>query len=256
MFDPSNAPIELAMTHRADGTACLRPDPVRAMVPRLYAWRSAPETCQVCLSHTAISVRSAVPMCLRCRDERTASHDAVVALRGRHIGELRADAEQDDARWLSGYSIVFGATSLDLGGFREIILPEAVSRTVMGGTNLVALWNHNSDIPLGRISAGTLTVRADRTGLFARILPPESASDKVESVQRRDVTGQSFAFRAIEDDWQMENNTPIRYVMDMHVSEISVVTFPAYPATTARVGTGKSARSIDWLEKVHRAKTA
>jgi HK97 family phage prohead protease len=250
MFDPSNAPIELAMTHRVspngDSVSCPRPDPVRAMVPRMYAWRSAPESCQICLATNAVRVRSGIPFCQRCLDIRTANSADVATLR-RHIAAEPTERAANE-RGLSGYSIVFNAKSVDLGGFREVIMPEAVTRTISQGTDLLALWNHKSDLPIGRISAGTLRVQADRRGLWADITPPTSAVREMEAVQRGDVKGQSFAFRAIEDDWVMDGDMPLRFVLDMSMSEISIVIFPAYKATTIGVGQNPQ-RSIEWYQR-------
>jgi hypothetical protein len=50
------------------------------------------------------------------------------------------------------------------------------------------------------------------------------------------VTGMSFGFRVLEDDWNYENDQlAVRTVLDMRVSEISVVSFPAYQQTDVSV---------------------
>jgi HK97 family phage prohead protease len=132
---------------------------------------------------------------------------------------------------LHGHAIVFGNLSLDLGGFRERIAPAAVDRLLGERSDLRALWNHNPDRPLGRVTAGTLKLAKDAKGLRVEIYPPSWAAGYVESVRRGDVTQMSFAFRAISDEWRMEGGQAIREVTDMEVSEVSVVTFPAYPTT-------------------------
>ena len=127
---------------------------------------------------------------------------------------------------MRGYAIVFGARSVNLGGFVEIIRPSAVDRTIVEGTDLRALWNHNSEVTIGRVKAGTLTVAKDSTGLRVRIATPTWARGHVESVERRDVTGMSFAFMARDDAWSLDDGLPVREVFDMSMSEVSPVRSP------------------------------
>lgn len=132
-------------------------------------------------------------------------------------------------------------------------MPEAVNRMIAERTDLFALWNHDSAKPIGRSSAGSLTYRKDRAGLAVEINPNVAISDgrdAVERVRDRVVTGMSFAFRVVEDDWHMEDTGPIREVVDMDVSEVSPVSFPAYPATD--LSFGRLGRRVDWAEKVLR----
>ena len=53
----------------------------------------------------------------------------------------------------------------------------------------------------------------------------------MRSVARGDITGMSFAFGALEDDWNFDEDIPVRTVVDMRVSEVSIVSFPAYTQT-------------------------
>lgn len=140
---------------------------------------------------------------------------------------------------LKGYAIVFNARSLDLGGFREIIRPEAVQRTMREKVDLRALIDHNTEKIIGRLTAGTLRAAPDSHGLRVEIdLPATSyARDLQASVARGDVSGMSFAFRVMPDgdEWRREGQEIVRYVNDMLVSECSVVSMPAYPQTEAAI---------------------
>lgn len=243
-------PLELAMTQFADGRACLRPPETREIAQRMLRWTTTPEHCQSCQSNQARSIVCVEALCATCRQQRAARVerferlDTVLARRSYVESENR----------LQGHAIVVDKPSLDLGGFVEIIRPSALNRTLNEAIDVRSLWNHNSDSPMGRLSAGTLAIRKDRFGLATQIEPPSWAGSQMESVERGDVTGMSFGFRAIEDEWTFDGPIPLREVFDMRVSEVSPVTFPAYPDTDLRVNRGK--RNVDWLQKIHRTRLA
>lgn len=155
-----------------------------------------------------------------------------IEIRTCDVGELRVEA-RGTAPVIRGYAIVFDRLSENLGGFREIIKPEAIDRTLREAVDLRALVDHDSSRLIGRLSAGTLRVAKDPHGLRVEIDPPATTvgHDIVESIRRRDTTGMSFAFRTLDDAWDYKADPPTRFVTDMLVREISAVTFPAYPTT-------------------------
>jgi HK97 family phage prohead protease len=241
-------PIELAMTHYAASRACPRPKEVRAIAKRMRGWRKAPEGCRGCQSE-ALTIRGDMPLCGKCASQQRGAD--IIPIVGRLAGDQRG---LDAGQGLVGHAIVFDKMSVDLGGFREIIRPAAVTRVLAEGTDLRALWNHDSSLPIGRVSAGTLAIRKDARGLVAEIDPPNHAEGYIEAIRRGDVTGMSFAFQALDDDWRVDGEIVIREVTDMAMSEVSPVTFPAYPQTDISVvGIGKR---VDWLEKVHKTRMA
>lgn len=155
----------------------------------------------------------------------------------RAFAECRAEAS-DNGKKIRGYAIRFDAKSVDLGGFYEFIAPEAVDRTISEGLDVRALVDHDTAKVIGRTRAGTLSLRKDSKGLKVDIEPDDAisyAKDIMRAVARGDVSGMSFAFRTLEDEWNYEGKTPIRTVTDMRISEVSIVTFPAYPQTDVQV---------------------
>lgn len=145
--------------------------------------------------------------------------------------EIRVEGE--DAPTIEGYAALFNSMSEDLGGFREVIAPGAFSATL--GEDVRALWNHDENIVLGRTRAGTLTIAEDERGLRAVISPPASAAAYLESMRRGDVDQMSFGFRTEDDKWEMRNGEPVRTLLKVRLFDVSVVTYPAYPETSAAV---------------------
>lgn len=164
-----------------------------------------------------------------------------------------------DGKRLDGHAIVFNALSLDLGGFREMIAPEAVDRALNDGADVRALFDHDSGKVLGRTRAGTLTLRKDSKGLRAIVEPDleiSYARDLVRSVARGDISGMSFGFRVLSDAWDFEGKMPIRTVTDMSLSEVSIVSWPAYEQTNVEArNVGEALRSLDAFKKANPQRT-
>lgn len=159
--------------------------------------------------------------------------------------ECRAES---DGKKIVGHAIVFGSRSENLGGFFEVISPEAVDRALSEGADVRALVDHDSGKVIGRTRAGTLTLRKEARGLKVVIEPDTEISyarDIVRAVARGDVSGFSFGFQVLSDSWDYEQRVPLRTIHDMQLSDISVVAFPAYPATDASV----AMRSLDAFKK-------
>jgi len=175
----------------------------------------------------------------------TRSPDAETERRIALVADLRAMPELAPRR-LVGTAIVFNTMSEDLGGFREVIAPSAIERTLHEKLDVRALVEHDPGRVLGRLTAGTLRLYRTKTALRAEIDVPETSfgDDTLESVTRGDVSGMSFAFRlAAPPSWDMVDDTPVRTIHDMRVREISVVAFPAFTATDVSV----AQRSLaDW----------
>jgi uncharacterized protein len=151
--------------------------------------------------------------------------------------ELRIATAADGTKTLSGYAIVFGVRSVNLGGFVEVVDRKAVS-TSLRAQDILCLNNHNSSQPLARTSAGTLKLSTDSTGVaFACSLDTRSsyANDLAISVERGDTRGCSFGFQTNKDTWTNEQGTLLRTLNDIEVLEISVCSSPAYPQTAVSV---------------------
>lgn len=151
--------------------------------------------------------------------------------------ELR-EAEGDGSPKIAGYAAVFDSLSEDMGGFREIVRAGAFSRTLEENTDVRSFWNHDPNRIIGRTKSGTLTVEQDEVGLRFEVKPPTgpTGQDVVEAVRRGDVDAMSFGFVAKQDKvTKREDGTILRELLDLDLFEVSPVTFPAYPSTSAEI---------------------
>ena len=150
------------------------------------------------------------------------------------IHEIRAESGPDAT--ISGYAAVFGELSDDLGGFYEQIEAGAFANTLQAA-DVRALWNHNADYPLGRTRSGTLTLNEDARGLAFAIRPPDTqyARDLLVSMNRGDVDQMSFGFTTVRDRWEQKGGQVVRTLLEVELFDVSPVTYPAYPQTSASV---------------------
>ena len=132
-----------------------------------------------------------------------------------------------------GRAVPYGELSVDLGGWREVIVAGAFG--IEG--DIRSLWQHDSALVLGRTAAGTMMLSADERGVHTDITPPNTtwAQDAMVSLKRGDVSSFSFGFVVEEDNWVVTGKEVVRQVLRGQLLEVSPVTFPAYPQTSAQV---------------------
>jgi hypothetical protein len=146
-------------------------------------------------------------------------------------------------RCLRGYAAIYNVLSDDLGGWRERIMPGAFTRALEENQDVRHLVNHNVNLVLGRTKTGTTTLRQDAKGLaFETWLGNRTYDlDLAESVGRGDVDAMSFGFVARRENWtaervpDSEERIEVRELCDLDLFDISTVTYPAYPATSAGI---------------------
>lgn len=155
-------------------------------------------------------------------------------------GELRFIMEGGKPR-VDGRAILFNSWSVDLGGFRERMAPGSVELD----PDLVALFDHNSAMVLGRTSAGTMEARQDTAGVAFTAYPPQTtwANDLRVSMERGDIRGCSYRMYVEEDRWFVEDGQVCREVLKARVTELTVTSMPAYPETTAEARSHAAALS-------------
>lgn len=125
-------------------------------------------------------------------------------------------------------------------GFKEKLREGAGKKSINDG-DIVLLDNHDTRLPLARMSAGTLEMRDSKSGgdWEASVTDTSYAQDVVKNVRVKNYGGCSFGFEVIKDIWTDDDGNPAtpmdgtrREIVEFKAHEISVCTFPAYTATT------------------------
>lgn len=168
------------------------------------------------------------------KEHKENKSDANLEVEYRYLpkAELRVQDESGKKK-IIGHAAIFNSLSVEMWGFKERIMPGAFKRTLSEDADVRALVNHNPSLILGRSKAGTLTLREDEQGLLSTIDPPDTtaAKDIIESIGRGDVDGMSIGFRSVDERWIKEDGMNVRELTDVDLFDVSVVTYPAYPAT-------------------------
>jgi hypothetical protein len=146
------------------------------------------------------------------------------------------DAGETSPGTATGHFARFNELSVGVPWGRERIAPGAFTATI-ARDDIRALVNHDANRVLGRTTQGTLRLREDDIGgAFDDDLPDTSyARDLAVLLRRGDVSQCSFGFWPVRDHIETDNEEQIRVLDEVRLAEITIATFPAYPATEAQL---------------------
>lgn len=148
--------------------------------------------------------------------------------------EIRKSTDADKPRRIEGYAALFD-TRTDLVWFDETIAPGAFDEADM--SDVVALFNHDPNLPLARTSSGTLDLKIDERGLFYSFEVPDTSTgrDLLTLIERGDISQSSFAFTINKESWTDEQGEKTLRTIEKieKLYDVSPVTYPAYSETTA-----------------------
>ena len=158
--------------------------------------------------------------------------------------EVRAEG---DGMSFTGYASVFNSPSEDLGGFIEYVAPGAFRRSLQSRNEVKLLWNHDAGEPLASLRGGTMQLVEDDRGLKVTAQLPNTTRgrDVAELLRTKVIDSMSFGFNVIKDSWSSDGKT--RTLESVRLFEASIVSFAAYPATTATVRSTDQAIDPDRL---------
>ncbi|MDX0226752.1 HK97 family phage prohead protease [Sinorhizobium meliloti] len=161
--------------------------------------------------------------------------------RGGALGvEFRAES---DKRTLTGYAVVWDSDTTIGDYFVERIAPGAFTKALRG--DILALVNHDTGRVVGRTRSGTLRLAEDSRGLKVEIDIPDTTdgNDLWTLVERGDVSGMSFSFRATKQEWDDAGDLPHRTVIEAELFEVTATPIPAYPDTSLALRSLEAART-------------
>ena len=148
----------------------------------------------------------------------------------RSTGNLRSNGKT-----LHGFAAIFNSEA-DLGGFVEVIRNGAFRKSLEGGSNIRALYQHQGDALLGTTRGRTLQLREDAHGLAFELALPDTTHgrDLAILVDRGDVAGCSFGFKVRDggDRWEQRGAQLVRELLDVELVEITLTSDPAYADTS------------------------
>lgn len=129
-------------------------------------------------------------------------------------------------------------------GFYEEIAPGAFTKTLQEG-DARFLVDHDTSLLVARVSADDLRLAQDKVGLAVEAdldVELSYVKDLVRNLDKRRITGMSFGFQVLKDDWTTEEvstsdgqvaEVEVRRIFEVRLFEVSAVTFPAYEETDA-----------------------
>lgn len=162
----------------------------------------------------------------------------------------------ESGREIFGYGIVFNSLSQDLGGFQEVILPEAVEG-VLEQSDIFARLDHNKNrgvLARSMKGKGSMKLAVDSKGVkYSFEAPKFDLGDEVlEGVRRGDIRGSSFSFK-VSDGQKWEKRSDGAYVRTITkfdvISDMSPVYTGAYPDASLAL------RSLDEFRAMEAAST-
>jgi HK97 family phage prohead protease len=156
-------------------------------------------------------------------------------------GSVHARAVGDGMpKEIGGIAAVVNSVT-DLGYFEEVITPGAFDYALSGEYDIRCLFNHESELILGRTKANTCNVFVNADGNLEYTWIPDYENPThmsvVRSIMRGDITQSSFAFTIKEQSWSDSTKYGTmgkRTITQIdELFDVSPVTYPAYADTEA-----------------------
>lgn len=160
-----------------------------------------------------------------------------------------------ESRTVQGLAIVYEQESEVLydwwegRSFREIIHEGAVTEELLKRSDVLALYEHDRSKLLARSTngEGSLTLTITPQGLQYRFDAPNTqlGNDMLELLRRGDLRSSSFLFGTEKGDTRWEELSDgiwLRHIyLFSYLGDVSVVSLPAYPSTSASAERSKRA---------------
>lgn len=167
----------------------------------------------------------------------------LTAQRSHAIADLELRASEDGSVTFDGIASVVDTpyTVRDMfGEFQETMVKGSFKKTLAEKADVRLLVNHDG-LPLARTKSKTLTLSANPD--LRSVAKLDAANPRVQEVRsamdRGDLDQMSIGFRVVRQEWNGDYTE--RFIREVELFDVSVVTYPASPTTSA------SLRSIEAL---------
>ena len=157
--------------------------------------------------------------------------------------ELRS-ASETEQRTAAGYAVLFNTEANLYDMWTEVISPGAFDKSLQE-RDVIAIHSHDTGRIVGRMKAGTLILRSDSKGLaFENPLPDTSdGRDLAVQIDRGDIAGMSFGFRAVKQEWDDTVDPPKRTITEAELYEITYTGLPVWGETEVGLRSLDAARA-------------
>ena len=142
----------------------------------------------------------------------------------------------------SGYASIFGF----IDNHMDLVVPGAFERTLVetnNGRDIKLLWQHDATQPIGTFDI----IREDDTGLYVEgslQLDVQQGREAYNLLKSGALKGLSIGYNVAESS--IDADTGVRFISDLDLFEISLVTFPANEL--AQVEEVKAMTNYDQME--------
>lgn len=141
---------------------------------------------------------------------------------------------EENKKIIEGYFVVYNQRTELWPGVLEEISENSLIES-LASNDVRCLFNHDTNIVLGRTGNGTLKLKSDEKGLYGVVEINENDREAVDiyaRIERGDINACSFGFYPIKESREDLENGDVCYIVEKaKIFEVSPVTFPAYPTT-------------------------
>lgn len=130
-------------------------------------------------------------------------------------------------------------------GWEETIARGAPDKSIDERDDVYLFFDHEG-LPLAATKAGTLDLESDKIGLYNEARPDVRSQHSMEVVhrlERKELDAMSWAFQAIRQEWNADYTE--RRILEAKIFDVSIVSFPANPATVVQLRSASSSRMAE-----------
>ena len=180
------------------------------------------------------------------KEEREEYYEEEEAKETEHIeitSEIKAeDIEKEDGTFI-GYGSIFNNTDLGNDVVEKGAFTKSLGKTGPKGVKM--LFQHKTDMPIGVFES----VEEDEKGLRVKgrlALKTQAGREAYELLKMGAIDGLSIGFRVKPDGQKYDSKSKRRYIKEVELMEISLVTFPMNPRARVRSVKGDGLSIREW----------